>query len=188
MMDPFFDLIFGIRWWQWLIGVSCLAGLYYVLATVVLPYLKGVEDAHAAETERGKQAEEERQRQAAREEREAARRQYLKKIPSGPVAPVDLPEAMLRARGRAIALPRDVEFSLGTRRGVSLPIMSRGVSREHAKIRPEARGYVLYDLGSETGTFVGGSRIESKILADGDRVRIGTIEILFKLGTPPKEE
>ena len=44
---------------------------------------------------------------------------------------------------------------LATQRGVTVPIMSRGVSRVHAKIRPEPQGYVLYDLKSGTGTFAG---------------------------------
>jgi len=187
-MEQFFDFIFGIAWWQWLLGVTVLAGLYYVVAAFVVPRFKEVQEAQSAASQQRKQEEAERQKLATREEREAVRREYLRKIPSGPVTPVNLPPAMLRARGRHVALPRDAEFLIGTRRGISLPIMSQGISREHAKIRPEARGYVLYDLLSDTGTFVGGERVESHVLADGDRIRMGHAELLFKRGTPPKEE
>jgi len=188
MMEQFFDLIFGILWWQWLLGMAGLAGLYYVLAAYVLPYFRGMQDVRAEASVKEKQQEAEREKQATREEREAVRREYLRKIPSGPVQPVNLPEAMVRLRGRYYALPRNTEFSFGTRRGVSVAIMSRGVSRDHAKIRPEPRGYVLYDLLSEAGTFVGGQRIESHVLADGDRIRLGPVDLLFKLGTAPQED
>jgi len=187
-MEQFLDFLFGIAWWQWLGGMTALAALYYVAAAVVFPRFKQVVDAQAEADEQRKKGDAERQKLATREEREAARREYLKKIPSGPVAPANLPPAMVRARGHHVALPRDREFLLGSRRGASLPLVSRGVSRDHAKIRPEARGYVLYDLLSEAGTFVGGERIESRVLADGDRFRIGPVEVLFKHGTPPKEE
>jgi hypothetical protein len=187
-MDQVLDFVFGIRWWQWMLGMGCIAGLYYFVAGILFPYAKGAQAELVQETEKEKQADEERGKLDARQQREAARRDYLRKIPSGPVGQLSLPEAMVRARNRYYPLPRDAELTFGTQRGVSVPIMSRSVSRTHAKIRPEARGYVLYDLMSEAGTFVGTERIESKVLADGDRIRIGPVEILFKLGAVPKDD
>ena len=118
----------------------------------------------------------------------AERREYLKKIPSGPVEPVDLPKAALHVRKRIVAVPSDAETTFGTRRGVGVQLMVRGVSREHAKIRPEPAGYVLYDLMSPSGTFVGEERVERKVLADGEVFRVGPVEILFRLGDAPREE
>ncbi|MGE5549975.1 MAG: FHA domain-containing protein [Bacteroidota bacterium] len=58
---------------------------------------------------------------------------------------------------------------------------------EHASIRCEkvskdARGeFVLRDLDSETGTFVNGKRIATVwVLKDGDLIRIGDMELVFK--------
>jgi len=187
-MEQFLNFIFSIRWWQWLLGMSCVAAIYYFVAGILVPFLKGVQEEHTEELERQREEEEEREKLEARRQREAERREHLKKIPSGPVEPVKLPRAVVRARNRTYPVPQDAELSFGTKRGVSVPIMSRGVSRQHAKIRPEPRGYVLYDLMSDTGTFVGDQRIESKVLADGDRVRIGPVEILFKLGRAPRDE
>ena len=184
-MERFLDLIFGIRWWQWLLGTATVAGLYYLVATYVVPFFRGVKAQQAAEAARLEQEEAERQREQEKQEREAARREYLKQIPSGPVEPTGLPKALLRARNRVVAVPNDAELTFGTRRGASVQIMSRGVSREHAKIRPEPRGYVLYDLMSQAGTFVGGKRVESQVLADGDAIRLGTVEMTFHFGEPP---
>jgi len=187
-MERLLDLIFGIHWWQWLAGTACMAGLYYLVAGVVLPRIRKLQRARAEEAARLEQEEAERQREQEKQQREAVRRDYLKKIPSGPVQAVDLPKAFLRLHNRYVPLPQGSEATLGTRRGVSVQVMSRGVSREHAKIRPEPRGYVLYDLLSTTGTWVGGERVESKVLADGDSIRLGAAEMVFKLGEAPAEE
>jgi len=180
-MERVLDLLFGIRWWHWLLGMSGVAGLYYLVAGVVLPYFKGVTDEHAEDAERQRQEEQDKQRLEARKARDAERKQYLKHIPSGPVEPVELPKALVRVRNRNFQVPQDRELVLGTRRGVDVPVMARGVSRDHAKIRPEPQGYVLYDLMSEAGTFVAGERIQRRLLADGDRIRIGPVEAIFSL-------
>lgn len=187
-MEEFFDFVFAVRWWHWLAGMAALAGLYYLVAGVVLPHFKRLEAERLAEGERKKEEAEEEDKRQERQQREAVRRKYLKQIPSGPVEPVDLPRALVRARNRSYQLPTDAETVFGTQRGVAVPIMSRGVSRQHAKIRPEARGYVLYDLRSEAGTLVGGERVEAKVLADGDVIRIGPAEVLFKLGKAPPSD
>jgi len=41
---------------------------------------------------------------------------------------------------------------------------------------------VLEDLGSKNGTFVGKRRIDSvTALADGDRIRVGSVELTFRV-------
>ncbi len=47
------------------------------------------------------------------------------------------------------------------------------VSRSHAKIQRRALVFLLSDLGSTNGTFVGDRPVVEHILEDGDRVRIG---------------
>jgi len=184
-MEQFLDFIFGIQWWQWLLAMSCLAGLYYVLAAYALPFLKGVQDEHAEQTERQRQEKEEQEKAEDRRKREADRKKHLKTIPSGPLEPANLPKAVVTVRNRNLAVSPDQETVFGTQRGVAVPIMARGVSRHHAKVRPEPRGYVLYDLVSETGTFVAGQRIDSKVLADGDHIRIGPVELVFRVIQKP---
>lgn len=184
-MEQVLDLIFGIRWWQWLLGMGGLAGLYYLVAACALPFLKGVKDVHAEDIEQQRREEEERKKLEARREHQAKRQEYVKAIPSGPLQPADLPKAVVKVRNRNLPVSSTEETVFGTQRGVAVPLMARGVSREHAKIRPEPRGYVLYDLVSDAGTFVGGQRIQSKVLADGDRIRIGPVELVFRVAHAP---
>jgi hypothetical protein len=54
------------------------------------------------------------------------------------------------------------------------------VSREHARIRIQGAGAVVEDLGSRNGVQVGGKPISgSATLSTGDRIRIGTQELVF---------
>lgn len=54
------------------------------------------------------------------------------------------------------------------------------VSRHHAEIRREAKGYVLYDLQSKNGTSVNGKRIAEHLLRDGDEIQIGQTVLVFR--------
>ena len=56
------------------------------------------------------------------------------------------------------------------------------VSREHARIKYENGQFVLYDLGSTTGTFVNQNRIQRQMLYDDDRITLGRVEMLYKKG------
>ena len=56
------------------------------------------------------------------------------------------------------------------------------VSRRHAQVALTDQGYVLKDLGSENGTYVNGDRITERLLAEGDRVQIGTVGFVFHAG------
>lgn len=187
-MEQFLDFILGIPWWQWLLGTAAAAGLYYLAIGVLAQRVRDVHEEREEEDERERQGEEDDEKLRDGQRHDAARREYLKQIPSGPVAPASLPPARVTVRGRSHRIPLDDELTFGASRSVTVPIVHRGVSREHAKIRPEARGYVLYDLMSLHGTFVGATRVHSKVLADGDVIRIGPEEIKFQLGAPSEGE
>jgi hypothetical protein len=53
-------------------------------------------------------------------------------------------------------------------------------STRHAEIRVERGEHVLVDLESTNGTFVNDERVKGGTLADGDRVRFGLSEFVFK--------
>ncbi|HZP90808.1 MAG TPA: DUF3662 and FHA domain-containing protein [Actinomycetota bacterium] len=55
-----------------------------------------------------------------------------------------------------------------------------GASRRHAQIRTESGDYVLTDLGSTNGTLVNDRPVREHVLADGDRITIGTTELQFR--------
>lgn len=83
--------------------------------------------------------------------------------------------------------------------GQTLPVPSRGlrlgrmedndlvvagerVSRYHAVVAPSASGFTVTDLRSTNGTLVNDERVvDSHLLRDGDRIRVGGTEIVFLL-------
>jgi hypothetical protein len=54
-------------------------------------------------------------------------------------------------------------------------------ARRHARISAEGGAFVIHDLGSPSGTFVGSDRVESRALEDGDVIRIGATTLKFSL-------
>jgi FHA domain-containing protein len=59
------------------------------------------------------------------------------------------------------------------------------VSREHARIRIAAERATIEDLGSRNGVQVGGTSLKGvHVLRDGERLRIGTQEMVFCAGAP----
>lgn len=54
------------------------------------------------------------------------------------------------------------------------------VSTSHAEVSLEGGDVVVRDLGSTNGTFHNDERIQNAVLSDGDRVRFGLSEFVFK--------
>ncbi len=60
-------------------------------------------------------------------------------------------------------------------------------SRHHALLKREVGQYIIYDRRSISGVFVNGQKLiddTGYILVDGDHVRIGNYEFVFRLGMP----
>ncbi|MBI5031003.1 MAG: FHA domain-containing protein [Chloroflexi bacterium] len=55
-------------------------------------------------------------------------------------------------------------------------------SRQHARIERRGDAFVLRDLKSRNGTWVGGKRIDEYTLDDGDTIRVGDAQLVFKRG------
>ncbi len=66
---------------------------------------------------------------------------------------------------------------------VALP-GDKKASRRHAEIRHEEGAFVLHDLGSSNGTFVGQERVSHHVLQAGDDIRIGDTVLVFSLLQP----
>ncbi len=62
----------------------------------------------------------------------------------------------------------------GKSNDVSLdPFLDPTVSSQHAEIRLEQEGFVLYDMGSLNGTYLNGSGVRRATLKDGDEISLG---------------
>ncbi len=71
--------------------------------------------------------------------------------------------------------------SVGRLPECTITIDDGNVSREHARIKPGNRGYVVQDLGSTNGTLVNGQRITgTRTLSDGDIVSFGSTHVRFE--------
>lgn len=72
---------------------------------------------------------------------------------------------------QGIVLGRDVSSDI--------VIDDERASREHAHVRPTARGWIVEDVGSTNGTRVNGFRMTAQLLVDGDIVTIGATTFTF---------
>ena len=172
--------------WQWLFFLACLA-VPYALATRARRYLDARRAALAEQLKQQHEQEVHQARVLKETEREAARQRFVRLIPHGPIQPVALPPAILHLGPRGFQLRPDRETTIGRGDDADIRIHNdRMVSRIHAKIRPEPRGYVLYDLCSRSGTFVAREPVVTKVLATGHVIRIGPIaELTFELCEQP---
>jgi two-component system, cell cycle response regulator len=80
--------------------------------------------------------------------------------------------------GRRISLS-DREVVIGRASSADLQIDAESVSRTHAVLSRNARGYVLRDEGSTNGTYVNDQPIRERMLKDGDQIRIGRAMLKF---------
>jgi hypothetical protein len=70
--------------------------------------------------------------------------------------------------------------TVGRSRDCEVVLEDSGISRRHADIRPGPEGWTIEDLGSTNGVLVNGREIRgAQPLQPGDRLQLGTTEILF---------
>jgi len=100
--------------------------------------------------------------------------------PAAWTKPVIAAAARLVIRGTAYPLAR-TSTVLGRGTDVDIRVEDPGVSRRHCEVitAPEP---MVRDLGSTNGTLVNGQRVGQALLVDGDRLQIGSTELVFHLG------
>jgi hypothetical protein len=73
---------------------------------------------------------------------------------------------------------------LGRSRACDVHVPDVNVSRRHAELRQEGATYWIVDLGSTNGTVLNGQSVERERLKDGDRITLGSTEIVFGRSVP----
>ena len=68
---------------------------------------------------------------------------------------------------------------LGRSRDAGVRVSDVNISRKHAELRQEGSTFWIVDLGSTNGTLVNDKRVDRKRLRDGDRITLGSTEIVF---------
>jgi hypothetical protein len=90
--------------------------------------------------------------------------------------------ALLAVDGRRLIVPPE-GATIGRSRDCDIVLDDSGASRRHAELRPHAEGWALRDLDSTNGVRVNGRATRgAQALRQGDRVEIGSTEIVFELG------
>ena len=69
---------------------------------------------------------------------------------------------------------------IGRSRRCDIVLTDANVSRQHAEIRKQDDGFMLLDLGSTNGTRVNRRDVKQVVLQHGDRIELGTTELLFE--------
>jgi len=72
-----------------------------------------------------------------------------------------------------------IETAIGRDVGNPIRIESTYVSKRHAVVRVDQKGYTVADLGSANGTIVNGRLVSVAALNDGDRVELGSEVLVF---------
>jgi hypothetical protein len=72
-------------------------------------------------------------------------------------------------------------FLIGRGNHCNLIIDSVRVSREHAVLLSEGEGFVLEDLGSSNGTWLGTRRLQRHVISDGDVLMLGNEKVRFSV-------
>jgi PAS domain S-box-containing protein len=90
------------------------------------------------------------------------------------------PRLLIQTRWRTwdIALTAEVT-TIGRQSDCQVFLQDARVSRQHAQIIREAYAFVLVDLASHSGTWLGNQRIERHTLRPGDYFRIGGATLVF---------
>jgi hypothetical protein len=68
---------------------------------------------------------------------------------------------------------------LGRSRDCDIQLSDPNVSRRHAELRQEGASYWIVDLDSTNGIEVNGRRLKRAKLEDGDRVTLGSTDVVF---------
>jgi hypothetical protein len=90
--------------------------------------------------------------------------------------------ALLAVEGRRLIVPPG-GGTIGRSRDCDIVLEDAGASRRHAEISPQGEGWALRDLNSTNGVRVNGRPAHgAQPLRQGDRIEIGSTEIVFELG------
>jgi hypothetical protein len=73
---------------------------------------------------------------------------------------------------------------IGRSKECDVQLADPNASRRHAELRQEGAAYWVIDLDSTNGLEVNGRRMKRAKLEDGDRVTIGSTQIVFRRETP----
>jgi FhaA, N-terminal domain/FHA domain len=97
--------------------------------------------------------------------------------------PVERESVWLSVNGERVPVDKRV-MVLGRAQDCDVRISDPNVSRRHAEVRQEETSYWIVDLGSTNGMDVNGQRLRQAKLEDGDRITLGSTDVVFERELP----
>ncbi len=101
----------------------------------------------------------------------------------GGEAPVERESVWLNVDGQRYPVDRKV-MVLGRSQDCDIQVADPNVSRRHAELRQEETSYWIVDLGSTNGMEVNGRRLRQAKLEAGDRITLGSTDVVFERELP----
>jgi serine/threonine protein kinase len=97
---------------------------------------------------------------------------------------IDVPRLVQATAQGPVRIPLlpGTSFLIGRDDTCDVVINDRSVSRQHARLERGKTGFVLQDLGSTYGSYVGGMRIRNVVLKNKDQLKLGKILFEFRDG------
>ena len=83
--------------------------------------------------------------------------------------------------GQTFSLNRAFPVSIGRSRVNEIRLDDISISGQHCRIIPENGKHVLYDLNSTNGTFLNDKKVNRCVLTEGDTIRVGETQFLYKI-------
>jgi pSer/pThr/pTyr-binding forkhead associated (FHA) protein/pimeloyl-ACP methyl ester carboxylesterase len=82
----------------------------------------------------------------------------------------------------SVDLGEQNRVTIGRDESCEVYINSHDISRRHAEVQREGDTFLLVDLNSTNGTWLGGTKIDRYCLQNGDSFRVGCAQLVFKSG------
>jgi pSer/pThr/pTyr-binding forkhead associated (FHA) protein len=94
------------------------------------------------------------------------------------------PRLIIFTSGRTWEVPIEDSdrLAIGRTEDNQVVIEHESVSRHHAEVVRRGSAFLVRDLGSTNGVWLRGERVEESALQDGDVVRVGHAQLVFKKG------
>jgi hypothetical protein len=103
--------------------------------------------------------------------------------PKADEAPLERESVWLTVNGERYPVEKRV-LVIGRAQDCDIQLADPNVSRRHAELRQEETSYWIVDLGSTNGMEVNGQRLRQAKLEGGDRVTLGSTDVVFERELP----
>jgi pSer/pThr/pTyr-binding forkhead associated (FHA) protein len=100
-----------------------------------------------------------------------------------------MPEQLhfLTDNGEHIQLNFDKHIFFGRAEGNTIVVKDLRASRQHAELYWDGSSFVLIDLNSSNGTFVGEERVSTHVMKSGEAIQIGMASYLYRIVSSREE-